>query len=99
MYGRDDFYDRMVREHGASRIVRVFIDDVKEEQKQAILKRLKELSGATTTMMSGANGMLSIQLAPVRDVDGLAKKIDFGKVTSINPQKREIEVRATSKAP
>jgi hypothetical protein len=49
--------------------------------------------------MSGANGSVSIHLAPVRDLDALAKKIDFGKVISIDPQKRVIEVIATTKAP
>jgi tRNA A-37 threonylcarbamoyl transferase component Bud32 len=97
--GRDDFYDRMVRDHGVNRVVRVFIDEVPEGDKPVILARLKELSGASSTLMSGTNGSVSIHLAPVRDLDALAKKIDFGKVVSIDPQKRVIEVIAAAKAP
>jgi serine/threonine protein kinase len=96
--GHDDFYDRMVRDHGASRVVRIFIDDVADEDKQPIFDRLKKMTGATSTSMRRSNNTLRIDLAPVRDLDALAKQIDFGKVTSIDPQKRVIDVVA-AKAP
>ena len=96
----DNFYDRMVRDHGVNRVVRLFVDNVTEDNKQEIFDRLKVLSGATSTIMSRSNTTLSIYLAPVPDLDALVKKIDFGKVTAIDPQKRVIEVNAAApKAP
>jgi serine/threonine protein kinase len=91
---RDNFYERMVRDHGANRVVRVLVDRATEENKQEIFDRLKVLSGATSTIMSRNNGTLTIYLAPVVDLDGLAKKIDVGKLTGVDPQKRVINVTA-----
>jgi serine/threonine protein kinase len=93
---RDNFYDRMVRDHGVNRVVRVFVDNVSEGNKQEIFDRLKVLSGATSTIMSRSNATLSIYLAPVPDLDALVKNIDFGKVTAVDPQKRVIDVTAAA---
>jgi len=91
---REDFLGRMAREYGASRVVRVLVDDLPVAEKNAVVARLKELSGASATLVSGNATTLSIQLAPVRDMEGLSKKIDFGKVTAVDPQTRTIEVAA-----
>jgi serine/threonine protein kinase len=92
-----DYLQRMEREHGANRIVHLYIDDLPDDQQEQIVQRLKTLTGATSTFTSGNNKSLSIHLAPVRDIDALAKQIDFGKVTSIDPKTRAIEVLANSK--
>jgi len=92
-----DYLQRMEREHGANRIVHIYIDDLPDDQKEDIIHRLKALTGATSTFTSGNNKSVSVHLAPVRDIDALARQIDFGKVTSINPKTRVIEVLANSK--
>jgi hypothetical protein len=87
----------MEREHGANRVVHIYIDGVSEGQKDALVARLKELSGASSHFVSGNKQSISVHLAPVRDLEGFAKTIDFGKVTSIDPTKRTIEVLVNSK--
>jgi hypothetical protein len=87
-----DYVQRMEREHGANRVVHVYIDGVAEGQKDALVARLRELTGASSSFVSGNKQSISVHLAPVRDLAEFAKKIDFGKVTSIDPNKRAIEV-------
>jgi hypothetical protein len=94
---REYYLQRMEREHGANRVVHIYIDGVAEGQKDALVARLKELSGASSHFVSGNKQSISVHLAPVRDLEGFAKTIDFGKVTSIDPTKRTIEVLVNSK--
>jgi serine/threonine protein kinase len=89
------FYDRMVAEHGESRVVRVFVDDLTADGRTLVVDRLRELSGASSTSSSGSARSVSVILAPVRDLEGLAKQIDFGTVVKIDPAKRIIEVICT----
>jgi hypothetical protein len=85
-------YDRMVADHGESRVVRIFVDDLPPDGRTYVVDRLRELSGASHTSSSGSARSVTVILAPVRDLDGLAKQIDFGKVVKIDPAKRTIEV-------
>jgi hypothetical protein len=94
---REYYLQRMEREHGANRVVHIYIDGVAEGQKDALVARLKELSGASSQFVSGNKQSISVHLAPVRDLEAFAKTIDFGKVTSIDPNKRAIEVLVNSK--
>jgi hypothetical protein len=94
---REYYLQRMEREHGANRVVHIYIDGVAEGQKDALVARLKELSGASSHFVSGNNQSISVHLAPVRDLEAFAKTIDFGKVTSIDPSKRTIDVLVNPK--
>jgi serine/threonine protein kinase len=90
----EDFHTRMVREYGEERIVRVTVDELHGDYRSFLSQRLRELSGASAAMSSGSGPSVLLQLAPVRDVEGLAGRIDFGTVTSVDAIKREIVVRA-----
>jgi len=84
----------MVRDYGEGRIVRVIVDGFGPDEKEWVLIRLKEITGATSTMSRGGNGTLVVDLAPVRDLDAVAKRIDFGTVEKVDAGKRVIEVKA-----
>lgn len=89
----EDGRTRMVREFGEERIVRVNVDDVEgEEARKGIVQRLKELSGAGSTSSSSSGRFMRVDLAPVRDLKGLAERIDFGRVTKVDEKGRVIEV-------
>jgi hypothetical protein len=89
----EDGRARMVREFGEERIVRVNVDEVEgEEARKGIVARLKEVSGASSTSMRSSGRFMRVDLAPVRDVKGLAGRIDFGRVTKVDEKGRVIEV-------
>jgi hypothetical protein len=89
----EDGRARMVREFGEERIVRVNVDEVEgEAARNGVVARLKELSGASATSMRSSGRFMRVDLAPVRDVKGLAGRIDFGKVTKVDEKGRVIEV-------
>jgi len=92
--GPEDMRDRMVRDYGEGRIVRVIVDGFGPDEKEWVLIRLKEITGATSTMSRGGNGTLVVDLAPVRDLDAVAKRIEFGTVEKVDAGKRVIEVKA-----
>jgi hypothetical protein len=93
MGGWEDGRARMVREFGEERIVRVNVDEIEgEEARKGIVARLKEVSGATSTSMRSSGRFMRVDLAPVRDVKGLAERIDFGRVTKVDEKGRVIEV-------
>lgn len=84
--------DRMLADHPPERIVRVLVDDLPGDGRTFVVDRLRTLSGASHTSSSGNDRSITVLLAPVRDVEALAKLIDFGKVAKVDPAKRQIEV-------
>jgi serine/threonine protein kinase len=84
--------ERMIVDFGPDRIATVIVDDMPGDVRAFIVDRLRDLSSASSTASSGGGRSVTVILAPVRDLDTLAKKIDFGKVVKIDPSKRTIEV-------
>ena len=82
----------MAREFGEGRVVRVLVDEVEEGARKAIVERLKELSGASSAASSSSGRFMRVDLAPVRDVKGLAERVDFGRVTKVDYRGRVIVV-------
>jgi tRNA A-37 threonylcarbamoyl transferase component Bud32/HEAT repeat protein len=95
--GVNDYLERMRRDNGPQRVVTVFVDDLPGDVRSFVVERLGELSGASQTFTTGSPMSLTIHLAPVANIDALAKKIDFGKVARVDPEKRTIEVIADAK--
>lgn len=87
-----DYFARMERDFGRGRIVTVYIDDIPEEMIPQVHERLKELSGANSFASMGSKNSQTIQLAPVRDIEAFAKKIDIGKVLGVDLEKRTIDL-------
>lgn len=79
----------------ADQIVVIVIDDLPDQRMATFLaERLSKQSGATSSSFSGSNRTMTVTLAPVRDLHGLAAKIEFGKVTRVDDGRRTIFVRA-----
>jgi HEAT repeat protein len=84
--------ERVLADYPAERVVRVMVDDIPAGLRAHIVDRLGDLAGASSRSSSGNERSATVILAPVRDVEAFAKKIDFGKVVKVDPAQRVIEV-------
>jgi hypothetical protein len=67
-------------------------------ESQVLIAAAKQIAGARSTFYLRTGGQQLLLLAPVEDIDALAGKIDFGKVTGHDAAKREIYVKIESTA-
>ncbi|MEZ0267687.1 MAG: serine/threonine-protein kinase [Phycisphaerae bacterium] len=89
-----DFLARAERQFGPGQTVSIYITGVPAGGGKAIGDQLRAATKATQILSSQANDVFSVHLAPVADLDALAKTVDFGSVTRVDAEKRRIMVTA-----
>jgi len=74
-------------------VARVLITGVTETKAQlALTGQLRSLSGSKNVSAKSENGLLTVELENIKDVEALAKTIRFGMVTKVDAGAREIHV-------
>ena len=86
--------EAMFKEHGPQRVVKVLVTGLPGDVYQDVYRRLQRLLPNLGYVGSAAGDTATVYLAPISDIDFYASKIEFGKVTSIDREKRIINVVA-----
>jgi hypothetical protein len=79
---------------GPDRIITVRILALSPGKREDVVARLTELTGGTNTSSQWSGWDGSVMLAPADDFQAVVDGIDFGKITSVDPQERTITVDA-----
>jgi hypothetical protein len=85
--------DFIAKTGGANRCVTLILDGAPDSgtpEYGALLERIKQTTGATSSMGLRINGRRQLLLAPVEDFSAVAAKLTFGTIKAQDPATREI---------
>ena len=102
-------YEAYVAQFGADRVVRVIVTGgppaadlpatrAFQARLRDAVKPLLPTTGSRTSTAATRDGQTTLITAPLEDLDAVEKAIDFGTVTSVDPEQRIIHVTAAPAA-
>jgi serine/threonine protein kinase len=88
---------RLIEQYGASRVVKISIRGLTDANRKSAFDELGR-NGGHKFSASWSGNQTTAYVGPCDDVTGLAKTIDFGKVTKVDTATRTIEVEVPPSA-
>ena len=92
--GRESFLKEMATKHGRSHIAMFWVHGLPGDVATYVHDQVMAIVGTTRCDGIGAFDSLNIVVAPVDDFESLASKVTFGRVTSVDYDRKIIRVQA-----
>lgn len=78
---------------GAERVVELHLESVPPGQGKALYDYVKNLAATGNSTSSSSGSLYKMAFAPLDDLQGLANKVDFGEVVSVDKANRIIRIK------
>ena len=90
----EDEVAKLTRECGPDRILTVTVEGIPAGQNSFVRAKVREAAGGRTAARTPSSGTMVITVGPVGDVQAVARRLDLGEVTQVDPAGRRVSVKA-----
>ncbi len=85
---------KLIDRYGADKVVTITVHNVPADGLREVSDKVRAAADAEGQIARSSGSLTTITVAPVDDVEALAAKLDVGKVTEVDPERRTITVDA-----